>query len=365
MGKETKTTTGAGADDISAGVAETGTVTETVTETGTGTDNGEESRFTVKTPEAEDEAPESRVLCEVNGLQIRSNAIYQIVGKEDQTAPDAYRDMGTSKLPNPDIGSYAGCMFDWSSGTYDTGFFESSACYRGINSEVKKREVALRKKYIMQPYEDVVGIGKLEHTNLEFWDNFSCFIREGDALFTSDPVQLFQLYVLIQSKHVMPKELEGSPDYPPAMYCIQDQHHVVDVKQKRVEQRMKATAKFMNLRETDYARLTRLLLWVGVDVTDLDRRMASPMFDDYLNDARHPHNAEMFVELCESSLEEYDKLNLYYLLTGLLRRGRLTKGSTGYSLEGYDLGPNLKEAAGMLAKDKAMADARLKVLSYR
>jgi len=318
----------------------------------------------VDLPSVPKNAPRSDILFEVNGLKIRSNSVYQVVGLNDDTAPEAFKQFGTSKLPNPDIGELKMCHFDTVTNTYDTGLFAGSACYRGVSPEEAKMQVSLREKYILKPYEHIIGAGKLDHNNLDFWDNYSAFLKEGKAFFTSDISQLFELYVLIQSKNIIPKHLEGSPEYPNAMYCIEDQKQVVDIGQKRTEDKMEAISVFNGLIEDDNERLLYVLQWIKLDVEGFDARSIKTMFWEFIEDPKHLYRAEIFLSTSKGSYEEktYETLRIFYKLNLLLKRNRLTKSPTGYVIEGYDLGLNLNDAAQNLVNNPSMADAKIRVL---
>jgi hypothetical protein len=325
------------------------------------------SRFIVEKQESDfsPEPPPDSILFEVNGLKIRRNSIYEIVGKEDHTAPKAFMDLGTSKHPDPDIKEWKNMHYNLVSNVYDTGFYTGSPCYSGMNREEVQRQVDLRNKHIRYPFEQLVGENRLEHTNLEFWDGYAVQLKMGDAFFTADVKQLFDLYLLIQSRSVIPKEFEGSPAYPGAMYCVEDKESVVDVKTRRIEQKMEAFRCFGQMKESDMDRLKYIMSWIGMDISDIDIRTAATLFHARIENSNRPDSAEEFISLCKKSHDRitYDTMSIYHTLNRMLAGNRLVKGATGYAFEGFELGANLKEAARRLIVDKDMADAKIRIIA--
>jgi hypothetical protein len=312
----------------------------------------------------------NRVLFTVYGLEVRADCAYQIVGLRDDTAPAALQKFGTSKLPNPSVHENKTLVFDKASMTYDTGFFLGSACYRGIDTEVAKRMVAERIKNVREPYEEVVGAGKLDHTNYEFWDNYATDAYEGKVYFTNDINQLFELYVMMQSKALVPKDREGSPEYPNAMYCVEDKSLVRNIQQKRNLEKVGAIQEFGRLLRDDRVRLMYILKWLRFEYTDgIDDAQLTSDFYTYMEESestdRVEDRAEAFLATVRRSERKMDleQLRMYAKLSQLLAKGQLRHTETGYYVEGFDLGVDLRRASQRLVEENDMSEAKFRVLA--
>jgi hypothetical protein len=306
------------------------------------------------------------ILFEINGLVIRANSSYEIVGRMDVSAAAPLRERGTSKLPQSGIMEVKTLSFDTGTGTYDTGFFEGSACYRGWDAEEVKKQVELRTKYIRKPYEAIKGVGVLEQTNYDFWDNYMPVEYEGRTLFTNDITQLFELYVLIQSRKILPKHLEGSPDFPNARYCIMDKKHVLNVQHKRNNERVQALSKFSVLLENDLTKLQYVLRWIEFDFTDgVSEHQLTSDFFNYIDDRDAYDRAERFIMTASRAEKEmyYNQYKLYYYLDYLMQRGQIRKTDVGYYLETFELGLDLRAASERLNENADMLDAKFRVIT--
>ncbi len=116
------------------------------------------------------------VILNVNGLDIRKNSIYVVVGKFDSSAPTGYQSYkgGVTKMPSANIAELRGCRsLDIGNGAYiwDTGFYKESPCYKDVHPDVVKSQLESLIDNVINPYEKMVGKGKLSNTNDEFWTN--------------------------------------------------------------------------------------------------------------------------------------------------------------------------------------------------
>jgi hypothetical protein len=305
-------------------------------------------------------------LFSVNGVSIRRNSSYQIVGLRDDTAPAALRDRETSKFPTPDVREDKTMPYDTVTNTYDTGFFEGSACYRGKDADYVRSEVKRRNENLKAPYEKIVGEGKLNQNYFEFWDNYNASLYLGKVFFTSDINQLFELYTVMQGRYAMPRELEGSPDYPNAMYCIVDKDKAVNVAERRNTERAEAIQLFSNALEGNRKRLLYVLRWIGFDYTEGtgNSRLLSDFYG-FVNDAGDINRAEVFLEAIRKSQskEGFETYRMYSLLDEMQQRQQIRRTETGYYLENYDLGVDLKAAAVRMVNDTAFTEVKFRLLT--
>lgn len=64
------------------------------------------------------------VLVEVNGFNIMSDTLYEVVGKHDGSAPQAFQDANIAKAPFPENATHVCCPWDDFSEVYNTGFIQ-------------------------------------------------------------------------------------------------------------------------------------------------------------------------------------------------------------------------------------------------
>ncbi|MDC7249867.1 MAG: hypothetical protein PQJ49_08135, partial [Sphaerochaetaceae bacterium] len=109
-------------------------------------------------------------LVDVNGLVIKTNSVYKVTNKLDNTAPSGFVKEGTTKLPSSGIGNTVPCPFKITNkakgtGIFDTGFYVGSPCYATMDTDKAEKQVAILKKAIVEPYEKKYGRGILDHNN--------------------------------------------------------------------------------------------------------------------------------------------------------------------------------------------------------
>jgi len=307
---------------------------------------------------------DNSILFEVNGLTIRRNSSYQIVGLTDDTAPKALRDFGTSKNPNPEVRERRRLLFDTTSNIYDTGFYEGSQCYRGIDAELIRHSVRARTEHIKIPYEQIVGEKKLEQSNFGFWDNYTVDLYEGCVWFTSDINHLFQLYIAMQSGYLVPKDQEGSPSYPNARYCIEDKNKVLNIKEKRNTDKVRAISLFSAYMGKDQQSLYYVLRWLGFDfVEGVSETQLTSEFYSYLEDQDEYDRAERFLYAITALDKDKESAvyKTYYKLDQLLNRGLLRRGPDGFVFEGIELGADLKQGAWKLENEADLSEVKYRV----
>lgn len=63
-------------------------------------------------------------MAEVNGFNIMSDTLYEVVGKHDGSAPQAFQDANIAKAPFPENATHVCCPWDDFSKAYNTGFIQ-------------------------------------------------------------------------------------------------------------------------------------------------------------------------------------------------------------------------------------------------
>lgn len=305
---------------------------------------------------AEIETDDVNILFTVNGMNVRKGHRYKIIAKPDEDAPDGYKELGISKAPIPNVGDVVEPPFDNRLNVFDTGFYESSLCYRGMKPVEVKTEVQRRIKNIKNRYEEIKGEGVLDQDNFDHFRSKGLAIYEGRIFTTDDIEQLYQLYFIMLSGYVCPEDQRGNPQFSNTMYCIQDVEKVEDRDVQRTFERASAISAFTGMLRNDYGRLIYILNYVGLDVTfKVDDKKLLHSFSKWL-DADY-QNVTTFTHTYNktNNSAHYEEMKIYYSIMKLLSQGKITKTAYGHvsnSMYGqYDLDNDLKVAAKKVITD--------------
>ena len=160
-----------------------------------------------------------KVLVEVNGFNIMSDTLYEVVGKHDESAPQAFQDANIAKAPFPENATHVCCPWDDFSEVYNTGFYPRSRCYNGMDKDEVDKLVDQRVNNIMKPFENI-SQKDLSQTNFEFWDDAKDKIYMGKVYNTANTVELFYLYLAVFSGMLTPQEMDGDPIFMNSMFCF-------------------------------------------------------------------------------------------------------------------------------------------------
>lgn len=313
-------------------------------------------------------AEEKKLLATVSGMPIYSDSVYVITGKPDESAPTGFQERGISKVPFPGNKTVAACSWDKYLGSYDTGFFERSMCYKGMSRAEAIREVELRKSNIMHPYELSTG-SNLHQSNFDFWDSFTVDCYTGRLLKTDDIKDLFDLYIMLLSKAVTPKEEDGNPEFINSMYLIEDKTTAVDLQKGRQIDKVEIVSGFiskMNSGGEEKRKILDMLIYMDIiSTTNLDDRMIKYMFMNWL-DAK-PTNIDRFKDMSDRFMGE-DKRGLeiikYNRIVRELAYSNVIKiESSGYIFGGEVLGGDSISSAMDLVDNKEHLDLRAKIIA--
>ena len=302
---------------------------------------------------------EQEVIITIDGFEIRTNSLYQLINKPDPDAPDGYVEAGTTKLPSLGNGNTVACRYIGSvnntgSGMYDTGLFEMSPMFATRNKTEVKEIVRKLQEYLITPYEASHGEGLLDNKNIDFWDHYGVNLYERRMFNTAHPEDLLDLWLALTSYQVVPKGKEGDPKYKFADYCVVDNEKVRDVKEERANLFMEAASQFGML----LAQNKKLLLGVlryssiaGVTSASNDANIRA-IFHEWLKESHE--NGKLFLKYTEfTSTEDGREIVLMYSkLIDLMHKKVVKKNEDGIVYQHDLLGRDLKEAANNLVKNK-------------
>lgn len=294
---------------------------------------------------------------DVNGIIIQSNTLYEIIPKPDYDAPDGYQEYGTTKLLHPKVSNKICCVYNSAAQVWDTGFYESSPCYRGVDPIKIKNTVQILKDRVVEPIEKLLGKGRLDHTssNNDHWDNWNPEIKKGTVLNSSNPNDLLTLYMISRHNFVAPKDRSSNPKYRKAQYCIVNKAEVTNLKQERKFKLSRATSLGFDLMKNDREKLDHILSFLGITSTSINDEMTlNSVLTNYLEEKTHgTQNVRSFLEAVDraSSNDGYMELYLHTVIKKLHKRKHITKEGLDYYYNDTNLGKTFKSAAKLALLD--------------
>lgn len=313
------------------------------------------------------ESKNKKVLADVNGFSILSDTIYEIVGKDDKSAPQAFRDANIVKAPFEGNDDWIVCPYDSLANVYDTGFYSRSRCYARMDQDDVKRTLDDRINNIMRPYEDFRQVD-MSQTNFDFWDNASEAIYMGKIFNTADPVDTLFLYIGVHSGMITPKEMDGDPFYMHSKFCIVEKNVAKDFIQQREINKMNLSYKFISaLTKGGKSRqsVIDLLLYIGIitrpDLKEDDYYTGS--LSNWMNNKKT--NIDYLLDVWDRSEDDGFKEVLQYnrIINILQKRGKIRSSNEGLLYNGQLLGPDAKASAEHITTNKAMVETKLALLS--
>lgn len=296
-----------------------------------------------------------KTIINVNGLDIKTNSLYKIENKPDNSAPDGFIKEGSTKLPSEGISNSVPCRWDEEKKQYDTGFYENSKCYEGLNQDQKEAKVQQARKYISSVYENDKGSNILEPNNFDFWDTFSIDLFEGRVFNTANIKDLLDLYIATLSSELTPTEKVGDPAFTGSDYVIKDAEKSISIRSTRNKEYMDALVSFGVLMDTDKDKLITLLKHIDVirpSLIPTDREIRDG-FMLWL-DKNKAENPAKFNEINKRSKkdEEYDKIKLKIQVLKLIGTNRISKVNNEYLYDGVVLGIDSRSIVHNLTTDE-------------
>jgi hypothetical protein len=316
---------------------------------------------------------EKAVLFTVAGFEVKPNTVYTIGDKKDGDAPDGFVKLGVTKLPSIGIDETFQPRFirrdpnNPESGVWDTGFYDYSPCYDGLEHAAKSATVKALTKNLLEPYRAATGQPEaFELTNKEFFDKLMFRVYSGKTFNTSDPVQAIELYFSLLSYQVAPKGSEGDSKYRMAAYTIFDNKKKVKDKNETSIAVFGAIGVFTKLYENDREKVLTILRWVGINTPqEVDKETLIGIFHEYVKDSYD--KAKVFLNACEEADTEIglNKFNIYKRLKEIANKGnKISKSPNGiYFYDGdIEIGPDLKSASENIAKNKDLNRVKKELL---
>jgi len=298
----------------------------------------------------------------IYGLDIKSDTVYQVIPKEDPSAPKAFQDHGTTKILSRHVdNAVPGAIFDHEKNAWDTGMYLESRALNKVFPNETERKAALKniEKYILAPIEKIKGKGALSHlaTNNDFWDNFKIRVAKNEVFYSDKPMELLSLFLAVLHRQLTPSDIpSGNHEFSKSQYNVQDKDSVVDRVQQIEMAQMEAAGLFYSMIKSNKKDLVIIMDYLGMSVSEnADTPAITSIFNRYIKDPKDSvQNTRLFIKTAEKLASEDGETELYVFskLKALAAEGRIKqkKGEIWYNDE--QLGKTFKDAASNVLRDK-------------
>lgn len=311
---------------------------------------------------------------------IEKNRIYTVGNKRDADAPDGFQQLGTTKLPDPDIGvkmcNLAVADPDKHTKSrphYDTFMTEHSRRVNRMFPDKSERDAHLKnvRELILEPVEEIYGReGILSPTNREFWDSEDGRkdIFNKEIFNTSDPIDFMHLYMLIMNRELAPENYQSRPTYNLAQFTVVDYEDNVDIKQKQEFSKNQAISRMMTTGSTNLTQLTTLLDYMGVYSASKGEKLEdiSFVFTDWID--QEVQNARLFNTTYEelmTSKSGAEILETFSVVKGLVETKDIALRFGQYYFQDEEVGTSLREVTSNIVGDKALKKQILEIVTNK
>ncbi len=311
-----------------------------------------------------------KTLFVIDGFEVKENSTYVIKDKVDMDAPTGYIKAGVTKLPSRGVSETFQVNFisrdGGRTGTWDTGFYEYSPCYRDVDSSEIKTLVTGLKKNLLLPYRHAIGDDSaFELSNNAFFDKTNFKVYSKKTYNTLDPIDRMELYFGLLTKQITPKGQEGNTRYNDSSYVVVDVSKDIKIKDERALSKFSAIGAFTAMLKTDKPRLVSILHYTGMNFSaSIEDSVLIGMFNDYLS-GENDDKTKAFNRLVEETetKEGLEKITIYKAIREAYKKGgKVTKISGLYFYEDKEIGPDLKNSAENIARNSSLASVKRDIL---
>lgn len=309
------------------------------------------------------------IIVSINGLDIRENSVYKVVGKPDPSAPSGFVELGVSKLPQAGIGNRLSARWvktgvNDDEGLFDTGLYANSPIFQKMTKEEAADVLKAVKKHIIDPYETKYGErGKLNQSNTEFWKSYGVKVYDGKFFSTEDVDDLLGLYIAMIGYGLTPKSQLGNPAFSNADYVIEDKEKVKTIRQERADDSITAIAEFGMMLNENKTQLLNILKYVGIPglTAKTDESTLKAVFFAWVSSGDNPKAFRRAIKLSKDD-KTRDVIPLYTILSDLLLTKVVTRQGNNIVFEGTPLGADVRAAANNLNTLKEYEDLKIKII---
>lgn len=287
---------------------------------------------------------------------LESNKTYTVIGRVDESSPVEFKEQGITKIPHP-LNSYNATVdFDSTLNVWDTGTFESSPCYRGIQPNQVKETVKQLKENLLPELFILEPEGNYDYkaSNSKF-DNYSFPLIENLKISTATAKNFWGLWIALISGTIAPEKNQKNPKYRELRtpYVLIDRKEVATSGQKNKATQSDAIFNFMSLlkdkKEQKRELLFDILSYTGLKVsTKTEDTILNTQFTNWIESKSNgTKNAENFVKNVNyfSTTKGEDEMEVYKLLIKAKKDNLIVEKRGDNFLGKNNIGPNIKESA--------------------
>lgn len=312
------------------------------------------------------------VLFTVNGFTVHKGNTYQLVDKPDMDAPSGFIQAGVTKLPSDGVGETFHCRFIrngiGNDGVWDTGFYEYSPCYEGMEKERVRTIVNALSRNVVVPFEKKAGKPDiLNQDNESFWIKQRFNVYSDKPYNTSNPNDVLELYMGLLTYQITPQGQEGDSKYRDSAYILVDTTKKRKLKEEKSVAKFEAVGIFYELLKQEPEKLQAVMQYLGMNVNvSSDDTTLMATFDEYLSG--NTDKIRAFKNTVEDTNTDtgYSKILIYKKLReeNLKPKSKLTRTPKGvYFYEDFEVGGDLKSAAENIAKNSELHNIKKELLS--
>lgn len=310
------------------------------------------------------------IIVSINGLDIREDSVYKVVGKVDPSAPSGYVELGVSKVPQAGIGNRLSVRWvktgvNADEGLFDTGLYANSPVFSTKSKEETTEILKAVKKYIIDPYETKYGEkGKLSQSNTSFWKNYGVNVYDGKFFSTESVDDLLGLYIAMIGYGLTPKSELGNPAFSNSDYGIEDKERVKSIREERADDSITAIAEFGIMLDKNKPMLLNVLKYVGVPglTQNTDDSTLKAVFFEWISKSSNAKTFRRVIDLTKDKKTQ-DVVSLYAILEEALRQKTVTRQGNNLVYKEHILGADLKGAANNLNVNKDLEEVKEELIT--
>ena len=316
-------------------------------------------------------------------FELSSNQIYHIKEVADADAPDGYQKEGISKHPLPGIEEGIVVPHHELTNTWNTGFWEGSACFRSEPNKGKQILKTIQEELL--PELEYLVEGDLTNgrsSNNQFFDEFTPFngegygedtskykIKGGNMFNTKNPLEFLALWWALIGKQIMPPGKEDSGGYTNCSYTLTNKKQTTSKEQDKEFDKSIAISTVMSIvRDRDNKKeikhLQNIFEYVGLslNIEETETKPLISIFNKWCEKGGYNNeNAVDFNEVFEIFKDEDDReeLVVYVKLVEDIKDSKVKVERRDIFVDGQNLGSDKKIAARRIVADQELHKAFL------
>jgi hypothetical protein len=253
---------------------------------------------------------------------------YLIDNKFDASAPDGMKAIKATKFPMRENDTLGCVYYDEISNQYDTGLYDYSRCLNRLLPEQARERVAIYKKHIKTPFENLRNVDLEPKANNDFWKNYRYTIFANKEFDTNNVSDLFDLFNALMQGDIC-NEDERDPMYRQnAMFTITNPAEVKDRSKNNSKKRMQTMIIFNEMVDANREKVDNILSYInrGNSSKIEDEELKLIYFDVIKHEKTGIDFVDRFTEACEKYETPNGELEMeYFSMVQLLLTKNLIK----------------------------------------